>query len=106
MSFRRRVDDEHRALRAAGQALARLLLVEVEAPVPGGDRNPGAQAEEPRPVDLSALAVEDDRRVPSLAGGAEGVLGLVVAGDEDRRCRDRPECADRLVEALVDRGEI
>ena len=45
---RRRVDDEHRALRAVGEQLGGLVLGEVEAPVPGRDRDPGAEAEERR----------------------------------------------------------
>ena len=85
----RGVHDQHRALRAAGELLGGLLLVEVEAPVPGRDRDPGAEAEELRAVDLGALAVQDGRGLPALARGAQRVLGLVVARDEDRRCGDR-----------------
>src|SRR5438876_235253 len=44
--LRGRVDDEHGTLGAPGEALSRLILVEVEAPVPGGDRDPRAEAEE------------------------------------------------------------
>src|SRR6476619_456725 len=102
----RGVDDEHGALRAGGEALGRLVLVEVEAPVPGSDRDPGAEPEELRPVDLGLLPVEHGRGVPALAGCPQSVLGLVVAGHEHGRDRDRTERADRLLEALVDRGEI
>ena len=106
VSLRRGVDDEHGALGAAGEPLGCLLLVEVEAPVPRRDRDPGAEAEELRAVDLGALPVEHRRGLPALAGRPQRILGLVVAGHEDRRDRDRPQRVDRLPEALVDRGEV
>ena len=42
------------------------------------------------------------------AGGrlAQRLLGLVVAGDQHRRRLDPRQRGDRLVEALVDRGEV
>src|SRR5512132_2527500 len=100
------VDHQHGALRAVFEALSGLLLVEVEAPVPGRDRDPRAESEELRAVDLGALPVEDGRRLPPLARRAQGVLGLVVAGHQDRRHRDRAEGADRLLETFLDRGEV
>src|SRR5262245_50022214 len=65
----RRVDHEHGALRTDGESLGSLLLVEVEAPVPGRDRDPRSEAEELRTVDLGPLAVEDGCSIPVLAGG-------------------------------------
>ena len=90
----RGVHDQDGAVGATGQPLCRLLLVEVEAPVPRSDRDPCAEAVELRAVDLGALAVQDGRGIPALARGAQGVLGLVVAGDEDRR-RGRSPLARR-----------
>ena len=102
----RGVHDQDRAVRATGELLGRLLLVEVEAPVPRRDRDPRAETVELRAVDLGALAVQDGCGLPALTRGAQGVLGLVVARDEDRRCGDPPQRVDGLLEALVDRGEI
>ena len=83
-----------------------LVLGEVEAPVPGSDRDARAQAEEGDPVDLRLLSVQDDRLLPIRAGLAQGLLGLVVAGDHDGRHLDPPQRVDRLLEARVHRGEV
>ena len=93
MSPGRRVDDQHRAVRAAGQAVGCLVLGQVEAPVPGSRGNAGAEAVEVGALDRRAGSVQHRRRVP--AGGRDGfaqlVLGLVVAGDEEgRRRRSAP----------------
>src|SRR5215218_4765689 len=50
-----RVQDQHRALGAGGEHAAGLVVVEVEAPVPGGDWDPGAEAEELNPADAGAF---------------------------------------------------
>ncbi len=49
---------------------ARRLVVEVEAPFPGRDRDAGAEAEELDPVDRRPLAVQDRGRAPSRAAAA------------------------------------
>ena len=46
------------------------------------------------------------RGFPAIAGGAQRILGLVVAGHEDGGAVDRLEGVDRLLEAFVDRGEV
>ena len=86
----RRVDGEHAALRARGELLRGLLLGEVEAPVPRGDGDSGAKAEELDSVDRGGLAVEHDGALPAVARLAQGVLGLVVPGHENRRLGDSP----------------
>src|SRR3954453_579200 len=106
MSLRRGMDHQHRTFRAGGEAFAGLLLVEIKAPVPGRDRDPGAESEELRSLDLGSLPMENLRRVPALAGGAQRVLGLVVARHEHGRYRNRLERVDRLLETLVDGGEV
>ena len=107
VALRRGVDDQHRALRAVGQLLRGLVLVEVEAPVPGRDRDPGSEAEEPRAVDL---------RRPRRGGRSPRPIPRRrrAARPRSRCCRAPGRSAraigcqrvDRLLEALVDRGEV
>src|SRR5436305_4472596 len=100
----RRVDDENRALRAAGQPPRGVVLLEVEAPRPRRDRDAAAQPVERHAVDPRALAVQHVRGAPAAAGLAQRLVGLVVAGDEDRRRLDHHEHVDELLEPAVHRG--
>src|SRR6476469_2116115 len=59
-----RVEDEDRVLGAVAEHRRRRAVVEVEAPVPRGDRDPGPEAEELRALDRRAFAVQDGRRLP------------------------------------------
>src|SRR5689334_6719563 len=106
VALRRRVHDEDASVGAGFQLARRLLVGQVEAPVPRRGGHPGAESEEAHAGDLDSVAVEDVRRFPAVARRAQGVDGLVVAGHEDRRALDRLQGADRLLEALVDRGEV
>src|SRR4029078_531426 len=56
-----RVENEHHALRATGELLGGLFLGEIEAPVPGRDRDAGTETVEPGAADLGAVAVKDRR---------------------------------------------
>src|SRR6185295_14336967 len=81
----RRVEDEDGALGTGGEHLGRRLVVEVEAPVPGGDRDPRPEAEELGAVDRRSLTVEDGGGAPTGGSGPQRVDGLVVSRNEDGR---------------------
>ena len=80
MAVRRGVEDEHGALGAFLERRRRLVVGEVEAPVPGRDRDPGAQAEERPARDLRALAVEDRRRGPRVAASRSASAVSLLPG--------------------------
>ena len=67
---------------------------------------PAPRPKKVTPSSSAESAVQHRRGLPVLRGLAERVLGLVVAGHEEGRRLDRGQRADRVVEALVDRGEV
>ena len=77
-----------RALRAGREPLGRRLLVEVEAPVPGRDRDPGAEAVELDPVDLgrrspcSTVAASQPAAASRSASSVSLLPGTRIVGAE------------------------
>jgi len=70
------------------------------------EHGPFAAVEELDAVDRFGFAVEHGGGLPDCGRLAQRLLGLVVAGDQDRRGLDPRQGGDRLPEALVDGGEV
>ena len=72
----RRVEDEHALLGAGREHLGRRLVVEVEAPVPGRDRDAGAEAVELDAVDRRAARRAGRSRRPSPAAASRSASSV------------------------------
>ena len=93
----------------SGQALdhpRRLLVVEVEAPFPGRGRMPAPRPKNSSPPIVVPSPCSTVAALQPAAASRSASVGLVVAGDQHGRRLDRRERVDRLLQPLVDRGEV